>query len=56
MPTWLSIVIVIEVLFVLFIAWGIMHEEKFVAFENKIIFAVLRKTRHRKGDDVYERR
>ena len=45
----LAIIIVIEVLFVLFIAWGIMHEEKFVAFEDKIIFAILRKNRNRKA-------
>ena len=46
----LAIIIVIEVLLVLFIVWGFMHEEKFVAFEDKIIFAVLRKIRHRKGN------
>lgn len=47
--TTLSIIILIEVLFVLFIAWGLMHEEKFVAFEDKIIFAVLRKIRARRN-------
>lgn len=45
----LSIIILIEVLFTLFIAWGLMHEEKFVAFEDKIIFAVLRKIRARRN-------
>lgn len=34
---WLSIVIFLEVLFTLFIAWGFMHEDKFIAFEDKII-------------------
>ncbi len=32
----LAFIILLEVLFTLFIAWGIMHEEKFVAFEDKI--------------------
>ncbi len=41
----LSVVIVLEVLFTLFIVWGFMHEERFVAFEDKIIRAVLRKLR-----------
>ena len=45
MSTTLSVIILIEVLFTLFIAWGLMHEERFVAFEDKIIFAVLRKIR-----------
>lgn len=49
MPTTLSIIIVLEVLFTLFIVWGFMHEEKFVAFEDKIIFAVLRKIRKRRA-------
>lgn len=43
----LAIIIVAEVLLVLFIVWGFMHEEKFVAFEDKIIFAIIRK---RKGN------
>ena len=41
----LSVVIVLEVLFTLFIVWGFMHEERFVAFEDKIIRAVLIKLR-----------
>lgn len=47
--TTLSIIILIEVAFTLFIVWGFMHEEKFVAFEDKIIFAVLRKIRNHKN-------
>lgn len=43
-----SIVIIIEVILTAFIAWGIMHEEKFIAFEDKIIFAILRKIRARR--------
>lgn len=46
----LATIILIEVLFILFIVWGIMHEEKFVAFEDKIIFAIIRKIRNRKGN------
>ena len=36
MNTFLSVIILIEVAFTLFIAWGLMHEEKFVAFERRI--------------------
>ena len=36
MNTWLSVIILIEVTFTLFIAWGLMHEEKFVAFERRV--------------------
>lgn len=39
----LSIIILLEVLFTLFIVWGFMHEELFVAFEDKIIFAVIKR-------------
>lgn len=39
----LSIIILLEVLFTLFIAWGLMHEEKFVAFEDKIILKIRKK-------------
>ena len=49
MSTVLSIIIICEVLFTLFIVWGYMHEEKFVAFEDKIIFAILRKIRARRN-------
>lgn len=45
----LAVIIVLEVIFTLFIAWGLLHEEKFVAFEDKIIFAVLRKIRRHKN-------
>lgn len=45
----LSVIIVLEVLFTLFIVWGFMHEELFVAFEDKIIRAVLRKLRKNKA-------
>ena len=56
MSTTLSIIIVLEVLFTLFIAWGIMHEERFVAFEDKIIFAVLRKIKRSRARKEYMRR
>jgi len=56
MSTTLSVIIVLEVLFTLFIAWGIMHEERFVAFEDKIIFAVLRKIRRSRAKREYVRR
>lgn len=56
MSTTLSVIILIEVLFTLFIAWGLMHEERFVAFEDKIIFAVLRKIRSSRAKREYLRR
>lgn len=56
MSTTLSVIIVLEVFFTLFIAWGIMHEERFVAFEDKIIFAVLRKIRRSRARREYIRR
>lgn len=43
----LSIIILLEVLFTLFIAWGLMHEEKFIAFEDRI-FLWIRKKVNRK--------
>lgn len=43
MAVMFSIVIIIEILLTAFVAWGIMHEEKLVDFEDKIIFAILRK-------------
>lgn len=56
MSTTLSVIILIEVLFTLFIAWGLMHEERFVAFEDKIIFAVLRRIRSSRAKREYARR
>ena len=38
METWLSFVILGEVLITLFILWGFMHEDKFILFEDKIIY------------------
>ena len=56
MSTTLSIIIIFEVLFTLFIVWGFMHEERFVAFEDKIIFAILRKIRKNKAVHEMARR
>ena len=56
MSTTLSIIIICEVLFTLFIVWGFMHEERFVAFEDKIIFAILRKIRKNKAVHEMSRR
>lgn len=56
MSTTLSIIILAEVLFTLFIVWGFMHEEKFVAFEDRIIFAVLNKIKRRKSSKEAARR
>ncbi len=56
MATTFSIVIIIEVLLTAFIAWGIMHEEKFVDFEDKLILAVRRKIRKEFAKREYARR
>lgn len=56
MSTTLSIIILCEVLFTLFIVWGFMHAELFVSFEDKIIFAVLKKIRKRKAHNEMLRR
>ena len=40
METWLSFVILGEVLITLFILCGFMHEDKFILFEDKIIYNV----------------
>lgn len=45
MPTWLSGVIIFEVIFVFAIVWGFMHEEKLIDFEDKIKFFAKRKIR-----------
>ena len=50
MATIFSIAIVVEILLTAFIAWGIMNEEKLVDFEDKIIFAILKKIRRRRAD------
>ena len=52
----LSLIILAEVLFTLFIVWGFMHEDRFVAFEDKIIFAVLRAIRKKKSSREIARR
>ena len=39
METWLSFVILGEVLITLFILWGFMHEGKFIKFEDRVIYA-----------------
>lgn len=52
----LSLIILAEVLFTLFIVWGFMHEDRFVAFEDKIIFAVLRVIRKKNSTREVARR
>lgn len=39
----LSVVIFLEILFTLFIAWGLMHEDKFIAFEDALCRKVKKK-------------
>lgn len=56
MTTAISFLILGEVIFALFIVWGFMHEERFVAFEDKIIFAVLRAIRRKKVSREISRR
>lgn len=46
----LAVIIFLEVLFTILVAiCFIKYEDKFVAFEDKIIFAILRKIRKRKN-------
>ena len=39
----MSIIILFEILFTLFIVYGFMHEEKFVEIEDQIIKKIFRK-------------
>lgn len=39
----LPVVIFLEVLLTLFIAWGLMHEDKLIAFENALCRKVKKK-------------
>lgn len=50
LSSWLSIIIFLEVVFTLFIAWGIMHEERFVAFEDRIIAKVKKRIKRKKRE------
>ena len=45
----LSTIIFLEVIFTLFIAWGLMHEERFVAFEDRIIAKVKKRIAKKKS-------
>lgn len=56
MSTTLSLIIIAEIAATLFVAWGFMHEEIFVAFEDKIIFAVLSAVRKRRHAKELQRR
>ena len=58
METWLSFVILGEVLITLFILWGFMHESKFIEFEDRIIYAVkmrINASRRRKNTAARQR-
>lgn len=50
LATWLSITIFFEVIATILIVWGFMHEEKVVAFEDRIIKATRKKIRKAKRD------
>lgn len=50
LENWLSVVIFLEVLFTLFIVWGFMHEDKFIAFEDKIIAKVKKRFDKKKSN------
>ena len=49
----LSTIIFLEVIFTLFIAWGLMHEERFVAFEDRIIAKVKKRIAKKKSKREY---
>lgn len=50
LENWLSTVIFIEVVATILIVWGFLHEDKVVAFEDRIIKAIRKKTRKAKRD------
>jgi hypothetical protein len=50
LANWLSIVIFLEVIFTLFIAWGFMHENRFIAFEDRIIAKIKKRIEQKKSD------
>lgn len=50
LANWLSIVIFLEVIFTLFIVWGFMHEDRFIAFEDRIIAKVKKWIERKKSD------
>lgn len=56
MSTTLSFIILAEVVLTLFVVWGFMHEERFVKFEDKIIFGILRAIRRKKANAEIVRR
>lgn len=50
LENWLSTVIFIEVVATILIVWGFLHEDKVVAFEDRIIKAIRKKIRKAKRD------
>ena len=43
--TGLSIIILFEIIFALFVGWGFMHENKLIEFERKIMHVAKKKFR-----------
>lgn len=52
LETWLSIIILFEVLITLFILWGFMHEGKFIEFEDRVIYTIKRKIAEKRNGKV----
>ena len=48
--TGLAIIIFFEIIFALFIVWGFMHEDRFIAFENRIIAKIKKRIEQKKSD------
>lgn len=49
MATLFSWAIIAEILLTVFIAWGLMHEERFIDFEDRLIAHFKAKIKRRKG-------
>lgn len=46
----ISIIIIFELIILAFIVWGFLHEERFVAFEDKIIARIRKEIRYIKRE------
>lgn len=46
----ISIIIILELITLAFIVWGFLHEERFVAFEDRIIAKIRKEIRYIKRE------
>lgn len=50
MSTTLAVIIVLEVAILVFVVWGFIHEDKFIAFEDKILYKIRKKIKEKKRE------